>query len=599
MNLVSPIRTALIMIENQTFILGSEDCTLKVYDLNKYSMEQILTDHSKQSSILRKIDNQQFASGGLIAGIINFKNEINCIISSSYDKKLIISSLNQDKYNIYQDTHKYLPVALVKMKNEYFSSMDEKGTIKIWQIQKQRNVDIQNQEEQGKSNAFYLNEMPELNLQKQSYIEELYINSYTQGLCYHEKSDTLVCAGRNGIINVINYIKPKMDNQNQIQEEGDQQIKDVSNQKDENIDYLKDDNNDSQENIEEEDNEDENSQQEESMNLKSEHQDSQNQNNYTNNSQIQSNTNNQETNQYNNSYQNNKNTSNNIDANTDNNNNNNQNQSNTENQNPGTGEKPRKRYSVITQEVREKFIERVLSRQVTIKAAAKEFGIKFSTSKAILQTYKREGRTCKKKTRQRNNPTRIVPSTLPSEPNIYGNEDITEHNNNDYNNNNQVDPIQQAQKAEGSYGNNQQQQPLNQKGGYATVQNQQPQVVQRSGAYGQSGFMNKFRFGGRGLQINTNLNINTNNNIKQNQYKINDEIKEQFPNPFDSESKSILSSTFRNCNNQDRNWDFKRIEIQLKKIDVEQLKSQAKTQEGNVNLINDFNYNTYFSDVKY
>lgn len=91
---------------------------------------------------------------------------------------------------------------------------------------------------------------------------------------------------------------------------------------------------------------------------------------------------------------------------------------------------------MITQEVREKFIERVLSRQVTIKAAAKEFGIKFSTSKAILQTYKREGRTCKKKTRQRNNPTRIVPSTLPSEPNIYGNEDITEHNNNDYNNNN-------------------------------------------------------------------------------------------------------------------------------------------------------------------
>ena len=42
-----------------------------------------------------------------------------------------------------------------------------------------------------------------------------------------------------------------------------------------------------------------------------------------------------------------------------------------------------------------------MSREVTIKEAAKEFGIKFSTSKAILQTYKREGRIGKKKTRQR------------------------------------------------------------------------------------------------------------------------------------------------------------------------------------------------------
>lgn len=51
--------------------------------------------------------------------------------------------------------------------------------------------------------------------------------------------------------------------------------------------------------------------------------------------------------------------------------------------------------------MREKFIKRVISREVTIKEAAKEFGIKFSTSKAILQTYKREGRIGKKKTRQR------------------------------------------------------------------------------------------------------------------------------------------------------------------------------------------------------
>jgi len=47
--------------------------------------------------------------------------------------------------------------------------------------------------------------------------------------------------------------------------------------------------------------------------------------------------------------------------------------------------------------VREKFIKRVISREVTIKEAAKEFGIKFSTSKAILQTFKREGRIGKKK----------------------------------------------------------------------------------------------------------------------------------------------------------------------------------------------------------
>ena len=66
-----------------------------------------------------------------------------------------------------------------------------------------------------------------------------------------------------------------------------------------------------------------------------------------------------------------------------------------------TPTKTKKKYSVITQEVREKFIKRVISREVTIKEAAKEFGIKFSTSKAILQTYKREGRIGKKKTRQR------------------------------------------------------------------------------------------------------------------------------------------------------------------------------------------------------
>jgi transposase-like protein len=67
----------------------------------------------------------------------------------------------------------------------------------------------------------------------------------------------------------------------------------------------------------------------------------------------------------------------------------------------GSGSKGKKKYSVIPQSVREKFIKRVLSKEVTIKEAAKEFGLKFSTSKAILQTYKKEGRIGKKKNRER------------------------------------------------------------------------------------------------------------------------------------------------------------------------------------------------------
>ncbi|EGR33207.1 hypothetical protein IMG5_059200, partial [Ichthyophthirius multifiliis] len=42
-----------------------------------------------------------------------------------------------------------------------------------------------------------------------------------------------------------------------------------------------------------------------------------------------------------------------------------------------------------------------MSKQVTIKEAAQEFGLKFSTSKAILQTFRKEGRIGKKQKRQR------------------------------------------------------------------------------------------------------------------------------------------------------------------------------------------------------
>lgn len=47
------------------------------------------------------------------------------------------------------------------------------------------------------------------------------------------------------------------------------------------------------------------------------------------------------------------------------------------------------------------FIKRVLSQQATIREASLEFGIKFSTSKAILQTFRKEGRVGKKKFRMR------------------------------------------------------------------------------------------------------------------------------------------------------------------------------------------------------
>lgn len=47
-------------------------------------------------------------------------------------------------------------------------------------------------------------------------------------------------------------------------------------------------------------------------------------------------------------------------------------------------------------------LKRILSKEATIKEAAKEFGVNFSTAKAILQTYRKEGRIGKKKTRDRN-----------------------------------------------------------------------------------------------------------------------------------------------------------------------------------------------------
>ncbi|CAD8146309.1 unnamed protein product [Paramecium pentaurelia] len=67
-------------------------------------------------------------------------------------------------------------------------------------------------------------------------------------------------------------------------------------------------------------------------------------------------------------------------------------------------EKPKdlsKKYAVIDQSKRVLLLKRILSREATIKEAAKEFGVNFSTAKAILTTYRKEGRIGKKKTREK------------------------------------------------------------------------------------------------------------------------------------------------------------------------------------------------------
>lgn len=76
-------------------------------------------------------------------------------------------------------------------------------------------------------------------------------------------------------------------------------------------------------------------------------------------------------------------------------------------------ERIKKRYSVITPEVRKNFIDRILQRQVTIRAAALEFGIKFSTAKAILQIFKKEGRYTKKQTRITKNKSKETMKMMP------------------------------------------------------------------------------------------------------------------------------------------------------------------------------------------
>ncbi|CAD8064339.1 unnamed protein product [Paramecium primaurelia] len=59
------------------------------------------------------------------------------------------------------------------------------------------------------------------------------------------------------------------------------------------------------------------------------------------------------------------------------------------------------KYAKISDDTRRAFIEKVQQGACTIKQAAKQFGIKFSTGKAILSLYKHEGRVGKKQKRSR------------------------------------------------------------------------------------------------------------------------------------------------------------------------------------------------------
>ncbi|CAD8118912.1 unnamed protein product [Paramecium sonneborni] len=54
------------------------------------------------------------------------------------------------------------------------------------------------------------------------------------------------------------------------------------------------------------------------------------------------------------------------------------------------------KYAKITNDQREGLIKQVTSTGCTIKSAAQQLGINFSTAKAIMQIFKKEGRSCKK-----------------------------------------------------------------------------------------------------------------------------------------------------------------------------------------------------------
>lgn len=61
------------------------------------------------------------------------------------------------------------------------------------------------------------------------------------------------------------------------------------------------------------------------------------------------------------------------------------------------------KYQSIPDEVKNRFVEEVLRQHGTIKSAAEKFELNFSTAKAILHTYRKEGRVGRKIRRHNKN----------------------------------------------------------------------------------------------------------------------------------------------------------------------------------------------------
>ena len=81
--------------------------------------------------------------------------------------------------------------------------------------------------------------------------------------------------------------------------------------------------------------------------------------------------------------------------------------------------RPSKSYQTTNDEQRFKFVQKILKKELTIREAATEFGIRYSTAKTIMKVYKSEGRFEKKKHRLKKGYKRCEPavdshSTIPS-----------------------------------------------------------------------------------------------------------------------------------------------------------------------------------------
>ncbi|KRX03504.1 hypothetical protein PPERSA_02883 [Pseudocohnilembus persalinus] len=316
-------------------------------------------------------------------------------------------------------------------------------------------------------------------------------------------------------------------------------------------------------------------------------------------------------------------------------------------------ENGKKKYSVISIEVRQKFIDRVLSKEVTIKEAAKEFGIKFSTSKAILQTYKKEGRIGKKKTRIRKprafragdgDSQKAIPAALQVQNNLVKKEhsylnppqldqesvskmndiqnmitqpqsgsSLNQQNNSPYfinnannqNNNSNLNNSNNYNNTSGSNNNNNNN--MNQGFGNGLIMNKLKSFNNNSN--------------GRNLSINTGngivqmavQNLNQNKSLNSLNIGLNDKTTEStFFNPFstDEEGEKFQKQNNFGKNNRESVIDIKNLKSQLTQLSVDKIKSSTCNQNnlGSQTTTNDdednsgqfvinqeFNYNNYFS----